>query len=179
MVTSMVRPSEKLLAALDGFLEVDLQAGAHVGAALGEAAEAALASGAAAAGPAEHLAQDVAQVDALEALAAGPARPAAEAAAGRRTPGAALSAGKWAAGEAAHGLAPVGVDLSGVELLLLGRVAQDVEGARDLLEALLGRLVVRVGVGVIGLGELAERLADLVRARRAGDAQDLIGVARQ
>src|SRR6202012_5015746 len=121
----------------------------------------------------EHLAQDVAQVDALEALAV----PAAVGPARRGTPGAALSAP--AAAEAAEGLAPVGVDGAGVELLLLLGVAQDVEGAGDLLEALLGGLVVRVGVGVVGLGELAERLADLVRARRARDAQDLIGVARQ
>src|SRR6185369_2323295 len=87
--------------------------------------------------------------------------------------------GSAAAGEATHGLAPVGVDLARVELLLLGGVAQDVEGARDPLEALLGLLVVRIGVGMVGLGQLAECLADLVRARATGDAQLLIGVARQ
>ena len=67
-----------------------------------------------------------------------------------------------AAGVAAHGLAPVGVDLAAVELLALLLVAEDVEGGADALEPLLGGLVAGVLVGMELLGELAERLADLV-----------------
>ncbi len=54
-----------------------------------------------------------------------------------------------AAAEAAHGLAAVGVDLAGVELLALLGVAHDVEGRADLLEPLLGGLVAGVGVGMV------------------------------
>src|SRR5690606_29945876 len=138
-----------------------LQAGAHVGPALGteaaEPAEAAAGSLAAAAraAPAEHLAEDVGQVDvlALGPVAAAGAAPAPEAAA-----------------EPAHGLAPVGVDLAGVELAPLLGVPQQVEGRADPLELLFGGLVARVGVGVVLLRQGAERLADLLGACATGDA---------
>src|SRR3990172_3370554 len=46
----------------------------------------------------------------------------------------------------------------------------------DLLEA-LGRLrIVRVAIGVVLLGEPAERLLDLVHRRRLGDPQNLVVV---
>src|SRR5204863_8374804 len=51
---------------------------------------------------------------------------------------------------------------AGVELLALVRVADDVVGRLDLLEALLGRVVVRVAVGVVLAGELAVGPLDLV-----------------
>ena len=74
---------------------------------------------------------------------------------------------------------PLGVELSGVVLLALVRVADDVEGRADALELLLGGLVARIGVGMVLLGELAERLAELVVARAPGNAKFLVGVARQ
>ena len=141
--------------------------------------EAALpAGGPRAATPAEHLAQDVAKVDALVALALVLIAAAWASAAGPAGMGAPRS-GPAAAAKAARGLAAIGVDLAGVELLAFGNISQDVEGRADPLEAFFGFLVVRVGVRMVGLRELAERLADFVRACAAGDAQDLIGVARQ
>jgi hypothetical protein len=44
-------------------------------------------------------------------------------------------------------------------------------GVRDLLEALLGFRISRVGVGVVDPGERAVRLLDLGRARGARDAE--------
>ncbi len=120
---------------------------------------------------AEHLAQDVVEIHALELGAMGPV---AEAAGPR--PG---LTGEAAAPEAAHGLAAIRVDLAAVELLALLLVAQDVEGGADPLEPLLGLLVARVLIGVQLLGELAERLADLVGARTTGNAQLLIWILRQ
>jgi len=84
-----------------------------------------------------------------------------------------------AAAVAAHDLTAVGVDLAGVELAALFRIAQQIEGPAEALEALLGGLVALVGVGVVLLGQLAERLADLVRARATLHTQFLIGILRQ
>jgi hypothetical protein len=86
---------------------------------------------------------------------------------------------RTAASKAAHGLTAIGVDFAGVELLSLFRVAHDVEGCAHPLEPLLRGLVTRVGVRVMLFGELAKRLPDLVGARAAGDAQLLVGIARQ
>ena len=57
------------------------------------------------------------------------------------------------------------------------RVGEDLEGGRDLLEALLGRLVPRVDVGVVLAGLLPVGLLDLLRGRGPGDAEDLVEVA--
>ena len=62
------------------------------------------------------------------------------------------------------------VDLASVELLAFLGVSDDVESGADALEPLFSRLVPGVGVRVMLLGELAERLADLVGARAARDA---------
>jgi len=56
-------------------------------------------------------------------------------------------------------------------------VAQDVVRLVDLLEA-LGRLGFGVSIGMVLLGEPAERLLDLVHRRGLGDAKDLIIVLR-
>jgi hypothetical protein len=47
---------------------------------------------------------------------------------------------------------------------------------RDLLEALGGRRVVRVGVRMILLGKAAIGLLDIALTRRVSDAEDLIEV---
>jgi hypothetical protein len=80
--------------------------------------------------------------------------------------------------KAAEGLAPVGVDLAGVELPALLGVAQDVEGGADLLEALLGGGIAGIGVGMVLLGELAEGLPDIVGPGAAGNAEHLVGISR-
>jgi hypothetical protein len=70
----------------------------------------------------------------------------------------------------------VGVDLATVERLALVGVADDLVGGVELGKA-RGRLgVVLVGVGVMFLGEFAERALDLSRARTLGYPQDVIGV---
>jgi hypothetical protein len=166
-----VREGHALLAALDRVFQVDVEAGLDVAALLRETAGlAAAAERARAPAAAEHAAEQLREVD-LRPLVAVEA--AATEAAGVERAIAGLAA------EAARGLATVGVDLAQVELLALLGVADDVEGGADLLELLLGLLVPRIGVRVMGLGELAERLADLVRGRGAGNAEFLIGVARQ
>ena len=71
---------------------------------------------------------------------------------------------------------PRGVDLAGVVAASLFRVRQQVVGGRNLLEPLLGMLVARIEVRVQLLGELPVGLADILRARRFGDAEDFIGV---
>src|ERR1022692_1378718 len=55
-------------------------------------------------------------------------------------------------------------------------VRQHVVRLGDLLEALLGRRVALVGIGVVLAGELAVRLLDLVGRRVLGDAEDLVEV---
>ena len=76
-------------------------------------------------------------------------------------------------GEAAEALAE-GVAAAVVRRPLL-RVAQHLVGAGDLLEPLL-RLRVRVDVRVQLAGQLAVGLLDVVGARVAGDAEELVGV---
>ena len=63
-----------------------------------------------------------------------------------------------------------------VVLLALLRIREDVVGALDLLEALLGRLVARVLVRVVLPRELPVGLLDLVRRGVLLDAQHLIEV---
>ena len=63
-------------------------------------------------------------------------------------------------------------DPAAVVLLALVRVADDVVGRLDLLEALLGLRVVRVAVRVVLARELAVGLLDLVGRRLAVDAED-------
>ncbi len=170
-----VREADPLLGAPNGVLQVDVELGAHIRAPLvlleatEAAAEPAPAAAALLAAPAEHLAQDVVEVDPLE-LGAGALEAIAEAA---------WTASGMTAAEAAHGLAPVRVDLAAVELLALLIVTKDVEGCADPLEPLLGLAVARVLVGVQLLGELAEGLADLLGGRAAGHAQLLIWILRQ
>src|SRR5690606_562866 len=74
-------------------------------------------------------------------------------------------------------LAAVRINLAAIILGALLGVAQQVEGGRDALEALLRDLVARILVRVQFLGQLAERLLDLVRARASGNAQFLVGIA--
>src|SRR5204862_687020 len=69
-----------------------------------------------------------------------------------------------------------GVDLAAVEGLALVLVADDLVRALELGE-FIGRLrILGVGIRVQLLGELAEGLLDVCRARRLGHPQDLIGV---
>jgi hypothetical protein len=97
----------------------------------------------------------------------------------------AATAGEPPAGEAAPLEAPSGAartepgrghvaDL--VVLLALVLVANDVVCRRDLLEALLGCSVTRVGVGVVALRELAVRLLDLGLRGVLRHAEDLVVV---
>ncbi len=167
-----VREGDAPLAALHRLFDAELDFGAHVAAALRLAAAEAEAGAAPAA--AQDLRQDVAEFAAFEVpLEAAVALPAALEAARERAPGAERA---FARAEAAHGLAPVRIDLAGVVLLALVLVAEDVERGRHLLEALLGRLVAGVLVRVQLLGQLAERLADLVGAGAPRHAEFLIKV---
>jgi hypothetical protein len=94
-----------------------------------------------------------------------PARPAGP---GKRTaaPAAATAAG-------AHALEGAAV---AVVHLPLARVIEHVEGRLHLLELLLCRLVVGMQVRVILAGQLAVGLADVIGARRAGNAEGLVVV---
>ena len=65
-----------------------------------------------------------------------------------------------------------------VVLLPLLGVAEHVVGALDLLEAILGLLVAGVLVGVIGAGEFAVRLLDLVLRRCLRDVEHLVEALR-
>jgi hypothetical protein len=79
-----------------------------------------------------------------------------------------------ARGRAAH----AGLAQEVVLLALLG-IGQHLVGLRDLLEALLGRRIVRMLVGVRLAHELAVGLLDLVGGRVAGDAERLVMVRHQ
>ena len=83
-----------------------------------------------------------------------------------------------ATAEAPELLAAVGVDLAPVELLALLLVAQNVEGGGDALEPVLGRRVAGVLVRMEFLGQLPERLADLVLTGAPRHAQFLVGITR-
>src|SRR5690606_1931529 len=110
---------------------------------------------------AEEATEQITEVGPLEAEAAGT--------------GAGVEPTGAAAGTEAHG--PHGAELADlVVLLALGLVADDVVGGGDLLEALLGGGVTRVGVGVQLAGELAVGARDLLRRRRLRDAEDLVVV---
>ena len=65
----------------------------------------------------------------------------------------------------------VGIEAELIVHLALLRVAQDVVGFLDLLEALLGGFVAGIQVGMILARQLAVRLADIVVLGIARDAQ--------
>src|SRR5207249_4957017 len=62
--------------------------------------------------------------------------------------------------------------------LALVRIAQHIVRLVDLLEALRRLSVVGIAIGMVLLGEPAERLLDLVHRRGLGDPQDLVIVLR-
>ena len=144
---------DALFAAADRIDEVNFDLGPNVRAALCEPAEAARAAPSTTTGAAtsEHLAEDIAQVPTFEGFRAGPT---ARRAAAGCPPGARTT-------EPAAGFAAVVVQFARVEFLSFGRIADDVEGRTDLLKTFLGGFVAGVGVGVICLGQLVERLAHL------------------
>ena len=150
------------LAAENGLFQIDLRLDPQVLTTGGRRAEAASAPTTAA----KHLAQDIVEIDALEAGAGGGA---AESATAERV----------TAAKAAHGLAPVRIDLARVEAPAFFLVAQKVEGGADPLEALLGHLIAGVFVRMKLFGELVKGAANLRLAGRTGHAEFLIGVLRQ
>src|SRR5918993_5872565 len=122
-------------------------------------------AGPAASRAAEHVGEDVAHVD-KGLLAARPL-----------ILGAAEAAGMVAIEAARRRLLAGGVDLAGIEAAALLGIRQDVVGLRDLLELGLGRLVAWVEVGMMLLGELAERLADVVVRGGPRYTKDGIGIS--
>ena len=68
------------------------------------------------------------------------------------------------------------VDLAGVVAPPLLRIGQEIVGAGDLLELVLGLLVAGIEIGVQFLGQLPVRLADLVGGSGLGDAKGFIRV---
>src|SRR3954471_17631037 len=143
------RDDDRNLGAVDRLGERDLRLDLEVAAGLGPwAAPPAPAATAArpAALAAEQVGQDVAEAARVEAAEA-----------------AALTAAGRAEAAPVVGLALVGI-------------AQQVVGLLDLLEALLGLLVVRVAVGVVLTDQLAMGLLDLVGRRRALDSEHLVGI---
>src|SRR5262249_44698287 len=114
-----------------------------------------------AAAAAEEIGKEVAEP---EVLAAGSARAPAERPAGVRT---LIGATRLA----------VGVDLAAVVLAALRRVADDVVGRRNALEALLrARPVAGIEIGMQLLGELTVGAADLLIRRVTRHAKHRIGV---
>ena len=71
----------------------------------------------------------------------------------------------------------VGADLAAIELAALFRVADDLVGRIDLGELLLRLGIVLVLVGMVFLGEFAEGLLDLVRARALGNTQYVVRIS--
>src|SRR5690606_25597323 len=69
------------------------------------------------------------------------------------------------------------VDLAAVELGALLLVAENFIGGIDLGKLLLGLGIILVLVGMIGLGELAERLLDVRVARRSGTTENAVWIA--
>ena len=65
-----------------------------------------------------------------------------------------------------------------VVLLALLRVLERVVGGLHLLEALLGRRVVRVAIGVVLAGELAVGTLELLVGGLLVDAEDVVEIAR-
>ena len=102
--------------------------------------------------PAEQVGEDVAHVEASKSKLPKPPKPPPGPRAGRERAGAA------------------------VVLLALVGVAEHVVGLGDLLEALLGLLVVGVAVGVVLARELAVGLLDLLGSRLLVDAERLVVV---
>src|SRR6266542_147147 len=136
-----------------GLLKRDLEIEAQILAAhVGASAAAALAAGT------EHLLEDVAEYRAeIEALGA----------AAERSTG---PAGAHAAFEGGWPIAVVGGALLGI--------LQDVVGVVDVLEPLLGVLVIPIAVRMMLHGELSERLLEVVGARRPVDSEQLVIVLR-
>ena len=71
------------------------------------------------------------------------------------------------------------VDLAGVIALALVRIADDVVGRVDLLEALFRLWLARIEIGMRLLGGLAVGLADVVLASVGRHAQRLIGIGHE
>ena len=71
----------------------------------------------------------------------------------------------------------VGADLAAIELAALFRVADDLVGRIDLGELLLRLGIVLVLVGMVFLGEFAEGLLDLIRARALGNTQYVVRIS--
>ena len=155
-----VRHGHPLLGAGSGLQEVDFQRVAHVAAAGTKRAVALAPPGPA---TAEQVRKDIAEAEIL--VLPRPAGTAAE-----RSPariGALVAPARLA----------VGIDLAAIVLLALGRIADDVVGARDLLEALLrGGTIARIEVGMQLLGELAVLPANILVRRITRHTQHLVGV---
>jgi len=83
---------------------------------------------------------------------------------------------------AARSAGPRGALEGGRSVAVVGRallrILQDVIGVIDVLELLLGVLVARIAVRMVLHGELAERLLEVVGARRAADSEQLVIVLR-
>ena len=141
------RHRDRDLRSLHGLVEGDVHLGLQVAATLGPVRPAATRGSTGA----EQVGQDVAD----------PSEPA-EAAARAGPEGARIEATEDPA--------------AGVVSLALLRVGEDVVGLLDLLEALLGRLVTGVAVGVVLARELPVGLLDLVRRRLLVDPEDLVRV---
>jgi hypothetical protein len=71
------------------------------------------------------------------------------------------------------------VDLAGIIALALLRLADDVVGGVDLLEALLRLRLARIEIGMRLLGGLAIGLADVVLAGVGRHAQRLVEIGHQ
>ena len=172
-----VGEGDALLAAADGVLQVDLEPGAHVGAALGEAAEAAAAPPrAAAAAPPPNISPRMSPRSTPSKLSLVGRRPAAAAS---RRPGRAPQGPCRRRRSRARSRARRRRSRRRRTSCACRRRPGCRRRALTRLKRSSAALLLGIGVGVVLLGELAERLADLVRARAAGDAQLLIGVARQ
>ena len=70
-----------------------------------------------------------------------------------------------------------GIDLAGVEAPALVGIAEQVVGARHLLEFLLSRLVAGIEVGMQLLRQLAIGALNLGSGGRRGDAEDLVRIS--
>ena len=112
---------------------------------------------------AEHLGEDAAHVD--EGLMAA-----------RMLVLAATAARLVAIETARRHLLARAVDFARVEAPALLGIGEDVVGLPDFLELGFGRLVAGIEVGMVFLGELAERLADVVLGGGPRHAQDGIGI---
>jgi len=73
----------------------------------------------------------------------------------------------------------VGANLAGIEFGALVLVAQHIISGGNFLKPLLGGFIPRMGIGVVLLGQAAERLLDLRFTGGFGNTQDLIRIAHE